>query len=72
MTMTTATIKNTTGTLGYGAGFVNGIARYMTGLADRDYRRRGAADSAGCFMSGSLGSADGIDDDTMSAPKSDP
>jgi|GEM_PF-2986145 len=62
MTMTTATIKNTTGTLGYGAGFVNGIARYMTGLADRDYRRRGAADSAGCFMMSDMRSSSSMMD----------
>lgn len=50
MAMAMATIKDTTGTLGYGTGFVNGIARYMTWLADRDYHRRGSADSTGCFM----------------------
>lgn len=48
--MTTMTIKGSAGTLGYDAGLLGGISRYMAALSDREYRRRGTTDSAGCFM----------------------
>ena len=44
--MTTMTVKGSAGTLGYDAGLLGGISRYMAALSDREYRRRGTTASA--------------------------